>query len=1380
MFMRSIKGIWGWRKWVRIYSLFFLFEMTIPAIAQDQVIFTTINSANGLSSNSLNAILKDRYGLMWFATDDGLNKFDGNGFTVYRHHYGDSTSLPSNEIVTIHEDSSGNMWLGTSGGGLSLYDRKKDRFINFPYGTGENAINNNVILSLCSDANNNLWVGSYGGINLLNIKTRKISRFTPYGNEPFTRITLSLFQDSKHVIWIGTTEGLYSYDPATKKTTWFTHDEANGHSLDANIVQAIREDNKGRLWIGTSRGLSMLTRGSNRFDNYRHNSNSVNTISKGEINSIEVDDAGRLWIGSNGGLDIFDVESGKISSISYNQRNVQGLPDRNVMAVYNDHQGIFWIGTFQGGVCKFDKNLNLFNLVRSRPFDADGLPAPITSAFEKGIDEKIFIGTEHGGICQFDPKKNTFKQFNIPSLANPGEGLVVLALKFTRNKDLLIGTFGDGVIRLNPVTGSYERLSSLIGPDFTNVYAIAEDRDQNIWLGSNGNGIMILNSSYKVIERYDPNPMKTGADKLPINGYIRDFLPDRNGNMWIATHGGGIAMMNTVTKNFSIYNSRNSYLPSDKIQCLYEDSHGHIWAGTFGGGLARFDSEKQSFTRFSENDGLANNNVYKILEDNEGKLWLSTNQGISSFDVASKKFWNYNLHNGLQPGNFSRGSGLKANDGMFYFGGLEGFNYFDPLALKKNNNIPQVLFTLLKISNETVSPSDYGPIRENISVSKEINLDYKQNFALSFVGLNYTAPEQNQYAYKLEGFDKDWIYTGNVNTASYTNLDPGEYVFRVKASNNDGLWNEEGSSINIIVHPPFWRTVYAYLLYALAFIALLLYSRYKSLQRVKEKYEKEQEKMKIEQERKDAERSRELDTQKIKFLTNLSHEFRTPLSLIMSPIDSLIRSEQGEQPFNQLHIIKRNARRLLNLVNQLLDFRKMEENELKLHPAEGELIAFARETTDSFRDLAERKKINLVFDNQLNRFDARFDHDKIERILFNLLSNAFKFTLEGGTIALRIEECKNNRPEAGRKWLCIKVADTGVGIPADKVEKIFENFFQVTTEASILNQGTGIGLSITREFVKMLGGTIRADSAEGKGACFIMEIPFETLPPPGPAFHALEKPSLKEKEDIADASSNIRHPIPTQPSVLLVEDNDDFRIYLKDILGTQYKIYEAANGKEGWQKTLSEHPQVIVSDISMPYMDGIELCKKIKTDKRTNHIPVILLTALADDQNQLKGLEFGANDYITKPFNSEMLSAKIKNLLTLNDSLKNTYLKQIKVLTPEAIIESEDERLLSEIMVYLEDHLTDTQLSVEGLSRHIGMSRSSLYTRILELTGETPVEFIRSVKLDKAAVLLQKSDMNIAQVAYSVGFATPNYFAKSFKVKFNMLPSEYVTKMRNK
>lgn len=1367
----------------KTFPLFFC-AVVLPFLGlaqQEEINFSSITTKDGLSSNTVNAILKDRYGLIWFATEDGLDKFDGTNFTIYRHKPGDSTSLQANEILSLHEDKAGNLWVGTSGGSLSLYDRKKDAFINFSSGKEPHKIKNNVVRSLYSDHFGHLWIGHFSGINILDPRTKRITRFMFHsgGSEMlFTKSVICFLEDSQRRIWIGTNEGLFRYDRTKKTLKQFLHSSDDPTSLSGNHVNAITEDKKGNIWIGTYGGLSMLRPGKTGFINYSRLDHG-NSLSSNVVYSIVVD-GDTLWLGTTAGLNLFNTRTGDISHFTSDPRNIHSLTAEPVRCIYIDGQGIYWLGTFGGGINKYDKNLTLFNLVKSNVFDEHGLKTPVVKAFAEDANGNVYMGTEGGGLSLFHRKSKLFQHFKIKSKRNGArERLFILSMKMTPAGKLLIGTFLEGLFVFDPASGKYQQLLQGPKPEDLNsndIYCISSDRKGNLWIGTNGAGINVLDRNLKVILRYTPGPKAPNDIKLPINAFIRDMAEDRNGNMWIATHGGGIAVLNPVSNKFTIYTTTNSRLPNDKVQTLLEDNKGNMWAGTFGGGLALFDKSAKQFVTFSENEGLQNSTVYKLVEDKKGLIWLSTNKGISSIDVTTKKINNYNHHNGVQNNNFVHGAGICLANGELFFGGLEGFNYFNPEHLKKNNSIASVLITDLKISNRSVAASNEGPIKEHISVAKEINLDYKQNFALSFVGLNYTAPEQNQYAYKLEGFDKDWNYVGSATTAAYTNLDPGEYLFRVKASNNNEVWSDEGASIKIYVHPPFWRTLYAYIFYALAITGIVLFLRYKSIQRIKRKFS-------LKQQQKEAERIHELDMLKIKFLTNLSHEFRTPISLILGPVDKLLESNNNQHSFGQLQMIKRNGKRLLNLVNQLLDFRKMEEHELKLNASEGELISFVKEAADSFKDLAERKKIDFVFKTEIEHFVTLFDHDKIERILFNLLSNAFKFTLEGGTISLEIEK-PNNAINGSLTWISIKVIDTGIGIPKDKKEKIFDRFFQNATAASILNQGSGIGLSITKEFVKMHKGTIEVESEPGKGTLFVVNLPFVPLAKPRnknelpvPKEATIESKQWEEAslEENGISSPGNKTEI---PSILLVEDNDDFRFYLKDNLRLHYKVFEAANGKEGWQKALAHHPQLIVSDISMPHMDGIDLSRKIKADKRTSHIPVILLTALTGQEDQIKGLETGANDYITKPFNFEVLNVKIKNLLLLNSTLKNTYSKQIKVHPTDIKIESDDEKLLNRIMVYLEENLTNPQLTVEELSRHVGMSRSALYNKLLELTGETPVEYIRSVKLNKAAVLLEKSDMNVAQIAYSVGFSTPNYFAKSFKAKFNMLPSEYITRMR--
>ena len=1362
------------------------FLFVIVAAAQpDNINFTALTTKDGLSSNTVNAILKDKYGFLWFGTEDGLDKFDGNHFTVYRHKPGDTTSLQANEILSLHEDKGGNLWVGTSGGSVSLYDRKKDAFITFPANRGANSIGNNVIRDICSDQQGNIWIAHYNGVNRFKPKTGQVTgiNLTPHQTPNAATVhSICIFEDSKQHIWIGTDRGLWQHDPGSNTTKQLVHRAGDPNSLGGNQVNAIAEDRYGNLWFGTEKGISKLAPGSSSFVTYRQNNPNANTTTNVDfIHSIGVD-GDHLWVGSGAGLLLFESRTGQAHHFAQDHRNIHSLKAPAVRSVFIDNQGIYWFGTVGGGVNKYDRNLNLFSHIQSNPFDEKGLNSPLVNAFAEAPDGRVFVGTE-AGLSLFDQPSKLFQHLSLAS-KRPGTGnrRRVLSLMMSKTGDLYIGSFADGLYVMNPATLSYVQLLKGPAPEDLNsndIFCIREDRRGRMWVGTNGDGINVLDQAGKVTLRFTPTPKAPNDLKLPINGYIRDLIEDRDGNIWVATHGGGIACYVMASGKFVVYHTNNSKLPNDKVQTLLEDRSGKIWAGTLGGGIGILDRATGQITVLSEKDGLQNNSVYKIIEDQNGRKWVSSNKGISAIEPDIKKISHFNQHNGVQQNNFVRGAGLLLLNGDVLFGGLEGINYLNTGILKKNNHIPSVLITDLTVSNQSVSPSEDGPLQTHISMADEINLDYKQNFALRFVGLSYTSPEQNQYAFKLEGFDKDWNYVGNNNTASFTNLDPGEYTFRVKASNNDGVWNESGTSIRIRIHPPFWRTTLAYILYGLILIGSVFYLRHKGIQKLKRAFAEEQAKIKLEQERKEAARVHELDLLKIKFLTNLSHEFRTPISLILGPVTTLLQQQKNEQAAGQLQMIKRNGKRLLNLVNQLLDFRKMEEHELKLHATKGELVSFITEVADSFRDLSERKKIDFTVVSRIEHFHTTFDHDKLERILFNLLSNAFKFTLPEGQIRLELEEAG----EADGNGIVMNVSDTGIGIPEDKKDKIFEHFYQNTTPASILNQGTGLGLSISKEFVKMHGGTITVESQPEVGTTFTLHFPFTRLEKEQPE-EGLEQevppPETEPEptEEMAESSAPVRNGS-LLPTVLLVEDNEDFRFYLKDNLRLQYNILEAANGKEGWQKALANHPQLIVSDINMPVMDGINLSRKIKADKRTSHIPVILLTALTGEEDQVKGLQTGANDYVTKPFNFEVLNMKIKNLLHLNTQLKNTYSKQIKVLAPEMTFESADEKLLQTIAIYLEENLTNSQLSVEELSRHVGMSRSTLYSKLLELTGQTPVEYIRSVKLEKAAVLLEKSDMNVAQIAYSVGFSTPNYFAKSFKAKYGMLPSEYMAKMRS-
>lgn len=1350
--------------------MFFVLLSRITAAQSDALNFINFSSNNGLSSSSVNAVLKDTAGYMWFATEDGLNKFDGINFTVYNHNVLDSTSIATNQLQAICEDPQGRLWIGTNRG-LSLYDRRTDCFHNY------NIANGTAVRTICPAGDGRLWAGSYAGLILYDPVSRHAKYYTMDSTRPgqlLSNTVLCVFRDSRHRVWVGSNTGLYLYQPATDNFRRFVNLASDPHSISDSVVKAIGEDRYGHLWFGTlNGGLNMLEADGVHFRHFVNARTDDRTLSSNRIYCIVPDGDGKLWIGTEKGLNIFDPASGDVVRIIGNDRNKYSLKGRAVRSVFIDKRGIYWVGTNQGGVNKYDKNLAFFNLVQYNPFDTKGLSSPKVTSFAEADDGDIYIGTDGGGLNLFHRRTGLFDHLAIDRNSN---GLTILALERSGD-ELWIGTFQQGAYVLNTRTGGVRHFVKGDGPqDLPNdeIFCIKRDRQGNIWLGTNGRGVCMYDPGARMIRRFGTIDIDGNKSKLLSDGFIRAIDEDPAGNMVIGTVGSGVLLYHPTRHTCEIFNRSNTGLPLDEAIALHIDAKGVIWAGTPNGGLCRLDRANRRYVNYSEQHGLANAVIYKILGDDAGKLWVSTNKGISSFDPDSKVIKNYTTQNGLQESSFNLGAGLKTVSGRLYFGGIDGFNYFLPAALPENRNIPVVAFTRLRIGGHNVVPGKNAAIREDIGVSREITVDYKQNFSVDFAALDYTTPLENRYMYKLDGLDGSWNELGGSRTAVFTNLYPGRYTLEVRARNCNGAWTTRPAMITIVVRPPFWLTGYAYTCYFLLAGLILWGIRRRGIRKLKNKFALEQERLRmrqmIEHERLEAERQHEFDQLKIKFLTNLSHEFRTPISLIMGPIDHLQEKEMDGDKLSQLAMVKRNARRLLNLVNQLLDFRKLEDHESKLNCTEGDIIPYIREAAESFRDIAERKQIRYVFKTEPAYFYTAFDKDKLERILFNLLGNAFKFTGKEGTVSLEVR--RGDRA----KGLSIVISDTGIGMSPGDRERVFDRFFQGNGHTAVLNQGSGIGLSITKEFVRLHGGTIAVQSELGKGSVFTIDLPLESIP-----FVVTDSDMAGGVTGREMAGDEVR-PAPASAlemvTVLLVEDNDDFRCYLKDSLKSSFKVIEATDGREGWQKALSCHPDVIVSDINMPNMDGIELSRKLRSDKRVSHIPVILLTALTESAYQLRGLETGASDYVTKPFSFEVLHIKIRNLVHLNQRLKETYSRRLAIETPAVEVQSEDELLMLNVTRYIESNLDSAQLSVEELSRHVCMSHASLYRKIVDLTGETPVEYIRSVKLNKAVELLERSNMKISEIGYAVGFASPNYFTRAFRAKFNLSPSEYLTLKR--
>jgi signal transduction histidine kinase/ligand-binding sensor domain-containing protein/AraC-like DNA-binding protein/CheY-like chemotaxis protein len=1347
--------------------IFFLVGLPGLGLAQSHSLnFKNFSSKDGLSSNIVNAILKDRFGYMWFATDDGLNRFDGTSFTVYNYNAADTFSICANHVLALCEDPSGNLWVGTNKG-LSLYDRQRDVFHNYDVAKGT------PVRSICSDRQGDLWLGGYLGLVRFHPGSGKWKSYTAQKGGPgglMSNTVTCVFADSKKRLWIGSNNGLFLYQPGTDDFRGFSRD-SSASSIGANaIIKTITEDQEGRIWVGTNdSGLTVLTPGSMACTCFKSTASQPNTLSSNRIICMAQDSTGRLWVGTENGLNILDPQSGNVERIPSDIRNKYSLKGKSVRSIYIDKNGIYWVAAFQSGVNKYDNNLAFFQLVQSNPFDISGLSAPKVTSFAEAGNGDLYVGTDGGGVSIYHPRTNLFEHLSIGQ-----QPLTVMALERVGN-ELWIGTYLQGIYVLNTSSKRvrhYTKGDSPQGLSSDEIFCLRKDHHGNIWIGTNGKGIDIYNIASGTFQRLNRYTVDANGNKHGVGGFIRAIEVDSLDNIWIGTNGTGLAVYNQQLRSLQLYNRENFGQPLDDVQALLPGKN-IVWVGTGGNGLFRLDTRDNSFSCFSGQQGLANPVIYKILEDGEGKLWMSTNKGISSFEPGSATFKNFTAYNGLQGSAFSLGAGLRTAGGELFFGGLEGFNYFLPATLHYNRNIPKVVFTDLRVANQPVKPGRHSPIREPMQMAREIHLDYKQNFSIDFTALDYTNPHECRYMYRLEGFDKSWNHIGTARTAVFTNLDPGKYNLQVKACNANGFWTTGAATITIYIKPPFWRTTYAYILYVIIIGAILWGARYRAIRKLEKKFAAEQERRRIrqlvEEERMQAERQRAFDQAKIKFLTNLSHEFRTPVSLIAGPVETLLEKETNKEKLGQLAMVKRNARRLLNLVNQLLDFRKLEEQELKLNVSPGEMVSFVHEVVESFRDLAERRQIGLMFTSSVESYHTVFDRDKIERILFNLLSNAFKFTGRDGQVLLNI------RQETGREELVISLADTGKGMPPEELQQIFDRFFQGETHIDVMNQGSGIGLSITKEFVRLHGGSIDVESTYGKGSTFTVRLPLQKLVPQAEPVTAAEPLPPGIQESAAEQ-------LPGQHTgelltVLVVEDSEDFRAYLKKMLEPDYKVIEAADGREGWQKALFSHPHVIVSDISMPYLNGIELSNKVKADKRTSHIPVILLTALGDTY-QLKGLKTGASDFLNKPFPSEILNVKIRNLALLNQRMKETYSRRLNVVAPPADVPSENEQLLLRITRYIEENLDNEKLSVEDLSQHLFMSRATLYNRIVELTGQTPIEFIRSIKLNKAAHLLEHSDMKVTQICYAVGFTTPNYFSKAFKAKFNLLPSEYAALKR--
>lgn len=1341
--------------------------------------FSQLDITKGLSHNRVTCIYKDKKGFMWFGTISGLNKYDGYSFKVFTHDANDSASLFDNYILKLFELPGEKIFI-LSRKSSCVYDPVTEKFSNadtylksagLPVSTIQNIIKTGndywflyadsglyklsadknfftekiknapyLIADVQPDMQNNLVIVHKNGfIERIDSKTNKVIFTTGTVAKQLNNqlYDLSVFVDKQNDVWLYVAAapfGAYYYNPYKDEVKKISKETG---VLNNDILSGIVQDNKGMIWMGTDHG-------------------GVNVINKKDFTA---------------------------SYIKNREDDNTSVSQNVITTLYKDNLGIIWLGTYKRGINYYHEDITKFPLYRHQPTVASSLSYDDVNRFVEDAKGNLWIGTNGGGLLYFDRHANKFKQYkHSSSNTNTIGSDVIVGLWIDHEQKLWIGSYFGGLDCFdgknfihhkhddaNPASLSEDR-----------VWEVYEDAQNNLWIGTFNGGLDRYDREKNIFYHYNKSIPNTIA-----SNYISSFAEDINGDLWIGTDAG-ISVLNKITGKFRYYNTKDG-VSNDDIISLLTDNNKNIWIGTRNG-LSVFNNKTKKFQSFTTQNGLPDNSVLNILQDNQNNLWISTPKGLAkiyiyndrnSISIACK---NYDEMDGLQSRDFNENAAYKTRSGELIFGGANGFNIFNPEYITENKNIPAIAFTDFQLFNKSISTgekiNDHVILPASITETKKITLKYNENnFSIEFVALSYDNAEKNLYAYKLENFNDEWLtVSARTRRATYTNLDPGVYTFRVKASNDDGYWNNAGNSIQITILPPFWKTPLAYVLYFLAAIAILFFARRLIIHRARMRFA-------FEQERREAQRMHELDMMKIKFFTNVSHEFKTPLSLILSPIDKIIKNTHEPEQKKQFQLIHRNAKRLLHLVNQLLDFRKMEVQELTLNAMQGDIAKFIKDTCCSFTDLAEKKHIQLFYTSYVDKLITFFDHDKIERILFNLLSNAFKFTPQYGSVSVEVNAIKRNEDIL----LEIRVKDTGIGIPKEKKEKIFERFFQTEIPGSLINQGSGIGLSIAKEFVRMHNGSITAESELDKGSCFTLLLPFKEINEE--AVENIITPA-KHDEEVLNAVHNGKEtkqpPAPTtdtktkKQTVLIVEDNEDFRFYLKDNLKSCYNILEAPNGKEGWQTVLSMHPDLVVSDISMPLMNGIELCEKIKTDARTKHIPVILLTALAGEDKHLHGLETGAADYMTKPFNFEILNSRIRNILNQQTALKKALIRQVEAKPSNVQVESADEKFIQQALSIIEKNLSNPEFTVEDLSRELFISRVAAYKRIFALTGKSPLDFIRSIRLKRAAQLLEQSNLTIAEVAYEVGFNNPKYFTKFFKTEYGLVPSAYQAQNKNK
>lgn len=1319
--------------------------------------FKHLEVSDGLSNNSVNTICKDRDGFMWFGTTTGLNRYDGYTFKIYQHAENDPGSLPDNYITDIVEMPDGRFWINT-GRGYVLFDKERDCFITDVTGFMKNLESGGVPEQVFVDREGNTCL-SVAGEGCYRYKEGGKRLFFSYVEHSLPEHGVTQIAEcSDGLLLIYNTGLLVCLDRATLAIKWKSDEIKKYIPAGKTIEFSLFVDRDNCIWAYSLMGIWAYDCGTKswRTDLTGIWSSRPDVI----IHAVAQDIEGRIWVGKDyDGIDVLEKETGKVTSLVAHDDNGRSLPHNTIYDLYADRDGIMWVGTYKKGVSYYSESIFKFNMYEWGDI----------TCIEQADENRLWLGTNDHGILLWNRstgKAEPFWRDAEGQLPNP----VVSMLK-SKDGKLWVGTFNGGLYCMDGsrVRSYKEGAGNALASN--NVWALVEDDKGRIWIASLGGGLQCLEPLSGTFETYTSN------NSALLENNVTSLCWVDNNTLFFGTANQGVGMMDMRTREIKKIQgqSGNVKLSNDAVNHVYKDSRGLVWIATREG-LNVYDTRRHMFLDLSPVAEAKGNFIAAITEDQERNMWVSTSRKVIRVTVASDGKGGYlfdsrayNSEDGLQNCDFNQRSIKTLHNGIIAIGGLYGVNVFAPDHIRYNKMLPNVMFTGLSLFDEAVKVGQlYGGrvlIKKELNDVENVEFDYKQNiFSVSFASDNYNLPEKTQYMYKLEGFNNDWLTLPlGVHNVTFTNLAPGKYVLRVKAINSDGYVGIKEATLGIVVNPPFWMSWWAYLLYTVGLVIVLFLARYRMLKREREKFHLQQ----IENE---VAKNEEINNMKFRFFTNVSHELRTPLTLIISPLEGMLKETTDELQSTRLQLMYRNAQRLLHLVNQLLDFRKGEMSTHQLSLSEGDIISYVHSVCNSFLLMADKKHIQFSFFSGIDTFSMAFDADKVGKIVMNLLSNAFKFTPEGGRVTVMIEHVAGT-PDI----LEIKIADTGIGISDVDKEHIFERFYQADHKGVEETTGNGIGLSLVRDFVTLHEGEVKVFDNIGMGSVFVIQFPVKHVEtqvqlPEERGIPVGNEEDKKMKEEAREETERKNFPL-----LLIVDDNEDFRIFMRYSLELQYRVKLAVNGKEAWEMMQEELPDLVISDVMMPQMDGNELCRLIKQDKRTAHIPVILLTARQNTEAKLEGLQTGADDYVTKPFNMTILVLRIRKLIELSRYHRVTQ-GMIDPAPSEIVITSLDEKLIEKAIKYVEDNMSRTELSVEELSRELGMSRVHLYKKLLQITGKTPIEFIRVIRLKRAAQLLRESQLHVSEVAFEVGFNNPKYFSRYFKDEFGVLPSVYQEK----